>query len=52
VRKATAVAPFQPNDFLDVIPAMLQAPHRSMHCTYDEQADVMEVNFEPGAEAT
>jgi hypothetical protein len=31
---------------------MLQAPHPSMHCTYDEPADVMEVNFEPGAEAT
>jgi uncharacterized protein YuzE len=23
-----------------------------MYCTYDEPADVMEVNFEPGAEAT
>jgi hypothetical protein len=42
----------QPSDFLDLIPAMLQAPHRSMHCTYDEPADVMYVNFEPGAEAT
>ena len=39
------------NDFLDVIPAMLQAPHRSMHCTYDEAADVMYVDFERGAEA-
>jgi hypothetical protein len=27
--------PFQPSDFLDLIPAMPQAPHRSMHCTYD-----------------
>jgi hypothetical protein len=26
----------QLSDFLDLIPAMLQAPHRSMHCTYDE----------------
>jgi uncharacterized protein YuzE len=42
----------QLSDFLDPIPAMLQAPHRSMHCTYDEPADVMYVNFEPGAEAT
>jgi len=42
----------QPSDFLDLIPAMLQAPHRSMHCTYDEPADMMYVNFEPGAEAT
>ena len=42
----------QVSDVLDVLPAMLQAPHRSMHCTYDEAADVMEVNFEPGAEAT
>jgi hypothetical protein len=50
--KATAMTPFQPSDFLDLIPAMLQAPHRSMHCTYDEPADVMYVNFEPGAEAT
>ena len=46
------MTPFQPSDFLDLIPAMLQAPHRSMHCTYDEPADVMCVNFEPGAEAT
>jgi uncharacterized protein YuzE len=42
----------QLTDFLDVIPAILQAPRRSMHCTYDETADVMYVNFEPGAEAT
>jgi len=42
----------QLSDFLDVIPAMLQAPHRSMQCTYDEPADVMYVNFETGAEAT
>jgi len=41
----------QVSDFLDVIPAMLQAPG-PMHCTYDEAADVMYVNFEPGAEAT
>ena len=42
----------QLSDFLDAIPAVLQAPHRSMHCTYDEPADVIYVNFEPGAEAT
>jgi len=46
------MTPFQPSDFLDLIPAMLQASHRSMHCTYDEPADVMYVNFELGAEAT
>jgi hypothetical protein len=34
------MTPFQPSDFLDLIPAM----HRSMHCTYDEPADVMYVN--------
>ena len=28
----------QLSDFLDVIPAMLQAPHRPMHCTYDDAA--------------
>ena len=42
----------QLSDFLDVIPAVLQSPHRAMHCTYDELADVIYVNFEPGAEAT
>jgi uncharacterized protein YuzE len=40
------------SDFLDLIHAILQAPHRAMHCTFDKQADVMCVNFEPGAEAT
>jgi uncharacterized protein YuzE len=44
--------PVQLSDFLDAIPAVLQAPHRSMQCTYDEPADVIYMNFEPGAEAT
>ena len=44
--------PVQLSDFLDVIPAVLQAPHRSMQCTYDEPADVIYMNFEPGADAT
>ncbi len=42
----------QLSDFLDVIPAVLQSPHRAMHCTYDELADVIYVNFEPGVEGT
>ena len=46
------MAPVQMSDFLDAIPAVLQAPHRSMHCTYDEPADVVYMNFEPGVEAT
>ena len=44
--------PVQLSDFLDAIPAVLQAPHRSMQCTYDEPADVIYMNFAPGAEAT
>ena len=44
--------PVQLSDFLDAIPAVLQAPHRSMQCTYDEPADVIYMNFEPGVEAT
>jgi len=44
--------PVQLSDFLDAIPAVLQAPHRSMQCTYDEPADVIYMNFEPGADAT
>ena len=44
--------PVHLSDFLDAIPAVLQAPHRSMQCTYDEPADVIYMNFEPGAEAT
>ena len=46
------MAPVKLSDFLDAIPAVLQAPHRSMQCTYDEPADVIYMNFEPGAEAT
>ena len=46
------MAPVQLSDFLDAIPAVLQAPHRSMQCTYDEPADVIYMNFEPWAEAT
>jgi len=46
------MAPVRLSDFLDAIPAVLQAPHRSMQCTYDEPADVIYMNFEPGAEAT
>ena len=46
------MAPVQLSDFLNAIPAVLQAPHRSMQCTYDEPADVIYMNFEPGAEAT
>jgi uncharacterized protein YuzE len=46
------MAPVQLSDFLDAIPAVLQAPHRSMQCTYDEPADVIYMNFEPGVEAT
>jgi len=50
--EAKARTSIQSSDFLDLIPAMLQAPHRSMHCTSDEPADVMYVSCEPGAEAT
>ncbi len=50
--EAAGMALVQLSDFLDVIPAVLQSPHRAMHCTYDELADVIYVNFEPGAEAT
>jgi uncharacterized protein YuzE len=46
------MGPVQLSDFLDAIPAVLQAPHRSMQCTYDEPADVIYMNFEPGVEAT
>ena len=46
------MTPVQLSDFLDAIPAVLQAPHRSMQCTYDEPADVIYMNFEPGVEAT
>ena len=46
------MAPVQLSNFLDAIPAILQAPHLSMQCTYDEPADVIYMNFEPGAEAT
>ena len=46
------MAPVQLSNFLDAIPAVLQAPHRSMQCTYDEPADVISMNFEPGADAT
>jgi uncharacterized protein YuzE len=46
------MGPVQLSDFLAAIPAVLQAPHRSMQCTYDEPADVIYMKFVPVAEAT
>lgn len=44
-----------PNDvarYLDVAPAVLQSPHRFLWSTYDEQADVLYINFKKPAVAT
>lgn len=44
--------PIDPQAFLNLVPAVRQSPGHSMQCTYDEPADVIYMNFEPGVEAT
>ena len=44
--------PIDPQDFIDLLPAMRQSPGHSMQCTDDEPADVVYVTFNPEAEAT
>ena len=38
--------------YLDIVPAVLRSPHRSMWSTYDADADVLYINFKKSAEAT
>lgn len=42
----------QVRDYLDLIPAVLRAPHRSFWCSHDAEADVLYINFKKPARAT
>lgn len=39
-------------DYLDLIPALLNAPHRELWSSYDSEADVLYLNFKKSASAT
>ena len=39
-------------DYLKIVPMVLRSPHRLIWSTYDEEADVLYVNFKKPAHAT
>mgnify|MGYP001389597285 CR=1 FL=1 len=42
----------QLSDYLDLIPAVLRSPYRTLWCSHDAEADVVYVNFKKPASAT
>ena len=38
--------------FLEVVPAVMQSPHRYLWSSYDSEADVLYINFKKPAHAT
>ena len=38
--------------FLDIVPAVLQAPHKYLWSSYDADADVLYINFKKPSHAT
>lgn len=38
--------------YLDLVPALLRAPHRTVWSSYDAEADVLYLNFKKPARAT
>jgi uncharacterized protein YuzE len=38
--------------FLDIVPAVLQAPHKYLWSSYDVEADVVYINFKKPSHAT
>jgi uncharacterized protein YuzE len=39
-------------DYLNLVPALLRAPHRTVWSSYDAEADVLYLNFKKPAAAT
>ena len=39
-------------DYLNLVPALLRAPHRTVWSSYDADADVLYLNFKKPAAAT
>jgi uncharacterized protein YuzE len=39
-------------EYLDLVPALLRAPHRELWSSYDAEADVLYLNFKKPAGAT
>jgi uncharacterized protein YuzE len=39
-------------DYLELVPALLRAPHRTVWSSYDAEADVLYLNFKKPASAT
>jgi uncharacterized protein YuzE len=39
-------------DYLELVPALLRAPHRDLWSSYDSEADVLYLNFKKPASAT
>ena len=39
-------------EYLDIVPAVLRSPHRYLWSSYDEEADVLYINFKKPSHAT
>lgn len=46
------MAPTELGEYLDLLPALLRAPHRFLWSSYDAEADVLYINFKKPAHAT
>lgn len=46
------MAPQEIARFLDIVPAVLRSPHRYLWSSYDDEADVLYINFKKPAHAT
>ena len=42
----------QLTDYLNLIPAVLRSPHKTLWCSHDVEADVLYINFKKPARAT
>ena len=50
--EAIAMAPQELADYLTLVPAVLRSPHQYLWSSYDEQADVLYINFKKPSHAT
>lgn len=46
------MAPHEIARFLEVVPAVMQSPHRYLWSSYDAEGDVLYINFKKPAHAT